>query len=210
MLKMIFSSIVPRKDRLASFTLVELLTVMAIISILAGLTLFAASEVLNKASRSRATSEIQAMSTALDAYKTDNGAYPVGNTTVAAGSILTGPPTPGTYPVDPVTANVTAYQTSSQALYQALSGQKFYGDTPGTVGKSYMSFKLNQVGIPTGPLSYIKDPWNNSYGYSTGDNQRPQVLYPYNGSGFFDLWSTAGRTTTSAADMNSWITNWQP
>jgi len=198
-------NVVLRKNMSASFTLVELLTVIAIIAILAALTLAAGTGVLKKAARSRASSEIQAMSTALEGYKNDNGIYPVGNTTAGSSSSLLGPPT-GAYPGDPVVANVTAYQNSSAALFQALSGITNYAtDIPLSSVKHYMSFKANQIGSPT-VNSYIKDPWNNSYGYSTGDNQTPQGQYPFNGSGFFDLWSTAG-TTTSAT--NTWISNWQ-
>lgn len=112
------SSMVPRENRLAAFTLVELLTVIAIIAILAGLLLAAGSGIMKKAARSRASAEIQAMSTALEAYKTDNGIYPVGNTTASSGSSLTGPPT-GSYPGDPVVANIAAYQTASGS---SLSG----------------------------------------------------------------------------------------
>jgi type II secretory pathway pseudopilin PulG len=176
--------------------------VMTIILILAALILGAGSGAMKKAARSRASGEIQAMSTALEGYKIDNGIYPVA-------SFLTGPPAPGAYPFDPVVANVTAYQNSSQALYLALSGQASYNTAPTAGVKSYMSFKINQIGNPTAANSYIKDPWNNSYGYSTGDNLTPQVQYPNNGTGFFDLWSTGGRTTAAATDVAAWISNWQ-
>jgi prepilin-type N-terminal cleavage/methylation domain-containing protein len=193
--------------RIGSFTLIELLTVMAIIAILVGLTLAAANGVWTKAARSRAASEIQAMSTALEGYKTDNGIYPPGNITAGASSILLGPPSAG-YEFDPVVANSADYQNSSGALYLALSGQASFNTAPTAGVKSYMSFKINQIGNPAAANSYIKDPWNNSYGYSTGDNKTPQVQYPYNGTGFFDLWSTAG-TTTGGTATNTWISNWQ-
>lgn len=205
MLKMTASSVVLRKNlRQSSFSLIELLMVIAIIAILLGLTLYAVSGLMNKAARSRASGEIQAMGTALEGYKTDNGIYP-------AASFLTGPPSPGTYPSDPAVANVTAYQNSSQALYLALSGQASYNTAPAAGVKSYMAFKINQIGNPTAASSYIKDPWNNSYGYSTGDANIPpvaQVLYPNNGTGFFDLWSTAGKTVGGTA-TNTWLSNWQ-
>ena len=196
----------------AAFTLVELLTVMAIIAILCALVLAAGSGIMKKAMRVRATNEIGGMSAALEGYKTDNGIYPVGNTTATSGSILTGPPAPGAYPLDPVKANAAAYQNSSEALYQALTGQAYFTATPVAGVKSYISLKQNQIGIPAGPMSYIMDPWGNAYGYSTGDNKTPQVLYPNNGTGQFDLWSTggtAGVTTSNPTPINSWITNWQ-
>ncbi len=65
------------RRRRDSFTLVELLTVILIIVILASLTLAAANAVMARAARSRASSEIQALSTALESYKTDNGIYPL-------------------------------------------------------------------------------------------------------------------------------------
>jgi prepilin-type N-terminal cleavage/methylation domain-containing protein len=188
---------------LSSFTLIELLTVIAIIAILAALTLSAASAVMNKGRRSRAASEIQAMSTALEGYKTDNGIYPQGDGTL----LLTNTP------YKSVDGTSTAYQTNSTLLFMALTGQTNYGTVaPGT--KSYMSFKINQVGNPGGTYSYVQDPWLNSYGYSTGSLVgAASTNYPYNGYGFFDLWSTAGvslkQVTTTPSLTNAWISNWQ-
>lgn len=60
----------------SGFTLLELLVVMAIIAILAGLILSTAGGIQKKAARSRAEAEIAAMSAALESYKADNGDYP--------------------------------------------------------------------------------------------------------------------------------------
>lgn len=186
-----------RELRRASFTLVELLVVMAIIAILVALTLAAASGVMTKAARSRAASEVQAMSTALEGYKTDNGIYPQSD-----GVLLT-----NVYTASDGTS--TAYQTNSTLLYVALSGQTNYSTPPASGTKSYMNFKANQLANLTGPYSYIKDPWNYSYGYSTGDNKTPEINYPYNGTGFFDLWSTGGLTGTKNTNTAAWLSNWQ-
>jgi len=199
-------SVVLRKHRQTrAFTLIELLTVIGIIAILAALILEAGNGVMEKARRSRAAGEVQAMSTALDGYKIDNGIYP-------SATMLLGPPAPGTYPADPIVSNAGLYQNSSEALYQALSGgQTAYTAAPIAGAKFYMSFKPSQIGNPAA-LSYIKDPWGYSYGYSTGDgNVAPaaQNQYPNNGSGFFDLWSTAGTKGTKATDINAWVSNWQ-
>ena len=192
-----------------AFSLVELLMVVGIIALLAGLTLGAASGVMTHAARSRAASEIQAMNTGLESYKTDNGAYPVGNTTAISGSILLGPPSPGTYPVDPIIANSAAYQTASEALYQALSGQKYYADTPHSLGNTYMPFRANQVGNPSANLTYVKDPWTYPYGYSNGDANNPQAQYPYNGTHGYDIWTTGGTNGSKTTDAANWITNWK-
>ena len=65
-----------RVDRKTGFTIVEILVVMAIILVLAGLILATSSYVHNKGARSRAEAEIAAMSAALENYKADNGVYP--------------------------------------------------------------------------------------------------------------------------------------
>src|SRR5450631_4335250 len=161
MLKMTASNVVLRKNRVASFTLVELLTVMAIIAILVALTLGAASGVMNKAARSRAASEIQAMSTALEGYKTDNGIYPP-SSGLLTNTYAGGDGSPG---------GGGLYIASSQILYVALSGQTNFTGVPSAGTKVYMSFKAYQVGDPTGAInggSYVKDPWTFAYGYSTG------------------------------------------
>jgi prepilin-type N-terminal cleavage/methylation domain-containing protein len=197
-----------RKNRLASFTLIELLTVMAIILILAAFMLFAASGLMTKAKRSRASNEIQAMSTALEGYKTDNGIYPTTNAAtgfaMSSTTLLT-----NTYAANDGSQSGGVYQTSSQLLYLNLSGQTNFTDNPASGVKVYMSFKRYQVGdAPTG--SYVKDPWGYSYGYSTGNGT---TLYPYNGNLFFDLWSTGGvlttQLTTTPSLTNAWISNWQ-
>lgn len=61
----------------AAFTLVELMVVMGVICILAGLVLSAAGYLQKKGARSRTEAEIAALSAALENYKADNGDYPL-------------------------------------------------------------------------------------------------------------------------------------
>lgn len=70
------------------FTLVELLIVITVIAILAALVLRTAGYVQERGARSRAESEIAALSAALESYKADNGDYPPGTntTTTSAGN----------------------------------------------------------------------------------------------------------------------------
>jgi general secretion pathway protein G len=58
------------------FTLVELIIVMAIIGILAGVVLVNVGSQRDKATRARAIADIKEMDTALEIYHADNGFYP--------------------------------------------------------------------------------------------------------------------------------------
>jgi type II secretory pathway pseudopilin PulG len=181
-----------RARKCFAFTVIELVTVLAVIVILAALVLAAGSSPSGPRARSKAASEIQAMSTALESFKTDHDTYP------PAGSLLTN------YLGNDVTQSGGNYQISSQILYRALSGQTNFADKPAAGAQVYISFKRNQVSDSEGG-SFVRDPSGNSYGYSTGRG----TSYPYNGKGFFDFWSTAGTTGISSTDTNAWISNWQ-
>ena len=179
------------------FTLVELLTVMTIIGILAALVLGTFKFVQEKAARSRAESEIKAMEAALESYKADNGAYPIG-----AESDKLKPTSNGT---------PSSYTAAGQELYKALTGDSdnnfSNGITLAAGSKTYFEFKPNQVA--SGTVSYPIDPWGNAYGYSTV--QASTNVNGYNPT--FDLWSTAGKTVAptpgSSNDITiQWIKNW--
>jgi len=209
MLEITAPGVVLRKKRSVAFTLIELLTVIAVIAILASLILAAGSGVVIKAKRSRASAEVQALSGALEAYKTDNGVYP-------AATGMYGPPTT-TYPPDPVTANVTLYQASSEVLYAALTGTSTINATPVAGTKSYISLKSSQIATITSgttTVSYFQDPWKNPYGYSTTGTSittgsTTTTYAPNNGSSAFDLWSTGGTTGAKSTDAADWLSNWQ-
>jgi type II secretory pathway pseudopilin PulG len=94
----------------AAFTIIELLIVMAIIIVLAGLILATSGYVQDKGKRSRAEAEIAAMSAALESYKADNGVYPTSEALDPRDRS------------DPTSSAQTQYQTASKDLYAALSG----------------------------------------------------------------------------------------
>ncbi len=88
----------------------------------------------------------------------------------------------GDYPVGANT--VTTSSGNNQILFTNLSP---------TSGKVYFAFSKNM----TNAGGYA-DPWGNSYGYQyPGDQNR-------SGTNFFDLWSTANKSTVT----NAWIKNW--
>src|SRR5213080_403601 len=91
-----------------AMTIIELLVVIIIIFILAGLVLSISSYVQNKGKRARAETEIAAISAALESYKADNGIYPANNATNS---------------VDPTTmTDPSSYVSASSYLYIKLAG----------------------------------------------------------------------------------------
>ncbi|HEX4639825.1 MAG TPA: type II secretion system protein GspG, partial [Chthoniobacterales bacterium] len=153
--------------------------------------------VQKKGQRSRAEAEIAAISAALENYKADNGVYPSGADTDALK-----PNTMG----DPTNAK---YTSASLALYKLISGDANNDPSRDAEAKSYFAFKPNQLS-PTDQTSkvlYIRDPFGNSYGYSTAKASVPTGTDGYNPT--FDLWSTAGIIDTSTSpNQSQWIKNW--
>jgi prepilin-type N-terminal cleavage/methylation domain-containing protein len=179
----------------AAFTLIELLVVIAIILVLAGLILATSSYVHKKGQRSRAEAEIAALSAALENYKADNGVYPSTTETNALKPNAAG---------DPAT-----YQSASLSLYKLISGDADNDSTRVAESKSYFPFKPNQLSPSDQTLAvlYIRDPFGNSYGYSTAKASTPTGADGYNPT--FDLWSTGGVIDTATApNQSQWIKNW--
>ena len=174
------------------FTIIELLVVIAIIIILAGLIMSTVGYVQKKGARSRTEAEIAAISTALESYKADNGIYPRDASK--------------TDQVDPATSPIPT--TASQFLYEQLSGNSATNLQPISGATSYFAFKPQMLGGTRDTnnnitaVSYIRDPFGNSYGYSTA--KAAGAAFGYNPT--FDLWSIAG--DPSGTNQAKWIKNW--
>ena len=219
---MIRSSLSPREHvraRRGAFTLIELLTVIAIILILAGLLLHVAGSANYKSSVARASAEIQAMSTAIESYKADNGSYPrnaISDNTITSDTLN------AQTDIDPTGTN---YPPSGKVLYQTLSGYTNAGTTP--LNKAYMTFTPGQLSTgSTAPTNstVVVDPFGLTYGYSTANlkaqdtananNTTVSSTAGYNPT--FDLWSTAGYSAskpypngaTGTACAQYWTKNW--
>jgi type II secretory pathway pseudopilin PulG len=193
-----------------AFTLIELIVVIAIIIILAGLILSTVGYVQKKGARSRAETEIAAMSAACESYKADNGIYPLGQSTSVppSGSPSYTVATSGTNDLDArvdTDSTQKIYQDACRYLYEQLSGDVNLDLAADAGKKIYFTFKesmlatIKDVNGTTVGLSHIKDPFGNSYGYSTANQAAPANGY----NPTFDLWSTANST-----DQNQWIKNW--
>ncbi len=214
-----------RKHSLA-FTLIEMLTVMAVIAILASLIVAVNAFAHKKAALLRADGEIHAMTTACENYKGDFGAYPRSDD-----SDLLDPRTNGN-PLDP------KYIAACITLYKALSGDAKQGTSPTPAPtptdkpdgkpetKGYFEFRPDMLKKDSaGNILTIQDPFGNSYGYSSAgataegtfrvalqadpNTPRPPAI------GFnpnFDLWCTGGVINREVAKLNDdrkrWIKNW--
>jgi type II secretory pathway pseudopilin PulG len=195
----------PSFARQRAFTILELLIVISIIIILAGLTIATMGYVQRKGGRSRAEAEIAAMSAAMESYKADNGVYPrdsANNTTDTLNAR------------QHIDATQQVYQDASLYLFTQLSGLK--SDQTALAGaKSYFNFKPQMLGGSrdtngnVNPVKFLRDPFGNSYGYSTAYQKDPATGY----NPTFDLWSTADPTPTPSVaptptPQDHWIKNW--
>lgn len=138
------------------FTLVELMGVITIIGILAGLTLGAAGAVRRHGATSQAKAEIAALQAACERYFADWNAYPT-NTAINPSSSF-GP---------------SAYSTASQALFNSLYGTNQYNSAPS--GKRYFEPKPSMVNSTNTPNVYLVDPWGYAYGYNSDGTNAPLI-----------------------------------
>ena len=181
--------------RYNAFTLIELIVVVGIITVLAGLVLSTAGYARKKGARVRAETEIAAMSAACESYKADNGVYPTNTDTNG---------------LDPTTGTIANYKTPSRFMYGEISGDRNFDGTPDAGTRSYMAFKpalllrddMSNPPSSTNPVTAIRDSFGNSYGYST--MKASGGANGYNPT--FDLWSIADGA--AGTDQTKWIKNW--
>jgi len=174
-------------SNLRSFTLIELMAVVAVIAILAGLVLGGAGAVRARAARGQAKTEIAAIEAGLGRYQMDFGSYP-------NSSGIT--PTGTNYPATP-----SSYNTAGQALFTNLWGATNYAATT-TTRRQYLNVKPSMVN--TSGVNYFIDPWGYAYGYYWSGSSS---LY---GGAVPDVWSTGGQAGTGTqTNRAKWITSWE-
>ncbi len=183
----------PRKGS-SGFTLIELMAVITIIVILAGLVVGSLGYVSEKQASAKAKVQIALLSKGLEEYKLDNGTYP------PTGNLST-----------PATVSSTT-AGNSEVLFKALywdSDNDGVGPPADLDQKIYipdLDPATSKQGWTTGTASAtvkILDPWGNSYLYRTAKGVPPPTgAVPVNSNcqnPDFDLWS-AGKDGKSNAD----------
>ena len=144
----------PRRSS-AAFTLIELLAVITIIGILAGLTLGAAGAVRRHGATSTAKAEVAALQAACDRYFADYNLYPSNTSTT------------------PSVVNPTNYVTAGQTLFTNLFGTNQYNRAPST--KRYFEPKPAMVSSTTNANPHFIDPWGYAYGYNSDGTNAPLI-----------------------------------
>src|SRR6202023_4124000 len=99
------------------------------------------------------------------------------------------------------------YATAILYLYEQLTRDLNGNVQPAATAKTYFAFKSNQLSPSDQAQSVtaIRDPFGNSYGYSTAKAANSTGTVGYNPT--FDLWSTAG-ATSGTPNQAQWIKNW--
>jgi prepilin-type N-terminal cleavage/methylation domain-containing protein len=157
----------------AGFSLMEMLVVISIIILLAGLTFGGFAFVKDKQARSQAEIQVKLLENALVAYHADNGEYPLYPRADAKGG----------------TSRIF------NALYPATAGEKVYLTelNPKNDTQGWLEGQTGTAGLK------IYDPWGNEYYYRTSNPTKPDSVFSSNHPDF-DLWSAGpdGKTTAGA------------
>jgi prepilin-type N-terminal cleavage/methylation domain-containing protein len=215
--------------RRGGFTLIELLTVMAVIAILAALSLVIYSWANKKSALANAETQIRAIEVACDNYKSDTGSYPHQGLAVSGsiGPIIysdqLNPRTNGNSLYTPG----SPYVNASLELYETLTGDlRCTGTSGGASARNYLPdvtpsiFGRSNINAPvsaSNPVLYLTDPFTNVFGYSTAyatqiANANGAVITT--GSGYnptYDLWCTGGQSATPGGSPDvtlQWKDNW--
>ncbi|MCB1063716.1 MAG: type II secretion system protein [Verrucomicrobiae bacterium] len=197
-----------------AFTLMELLVVITLIAVLAAMVLAGAGGILKKIKRDQIRNYLAEIDAGLEAYRVDNGIYPLnpdpidssGTTSIpgyngqdgeaVAGAAVLYKHLSGDFDTDGL---VDEKETVYVDRLDYWSNSDKNGKAPEVVRSVSMGGSVYLVVDPLGsPVRYLADP----PGYT------PEQRKTRNPT--FDLWSIAGAEPDSEefSDQSTWITNW--
>ncbi len=187
------------QSRPRGFTLMELLVVVAIIVILAALTMGGLGFIQRKQAVEKARAQIGMLSSGLEEYKLDFGRYPVADDIGGSGD------------------------QGSNVLFRALywdsdnNGAAVGADVNQRIYLAELDPASNKQGWSSNPVASaqntIRDPWGQNYRYRSGVNATGAVntncINPD-----FDLWSSgpdaaSGNPAGNDAQAQDNVTNWK-
>ena len=145
-----------QRKRLSAFTLVEILGVVVIIGVLAGITLGGAGAVRRHGAVSQAKAEIAALEAACARFQSETGVFPT-NTSAN--------PT--------TTFNPGSYQTAGANLFLNLFGTNQFNRPPSA--RRYFEPKPSMVSSTNTANPYFVDPWGYAYGYYSDGTNAPLI-----------------------------------
>jgi prepilin-type N-terminal cleavage/methylation domain-containing protein len=220
-----------RTSSRSAFTLIEMITVMAVIAILVSLVLSVSSLVNRKAALQRTKGEIASLQLAVKNYETDNATPPreegVTEPFFSEGKADDKGLDPRKHGAPSNPEQLKRYKESVLVLYKAISGDTNldFKASPDETGKSYAGdffrperMKFDDPKSTNRKVEYIVDPFGNCFGYSTAGlaqeeayreqlrkdakSQRPSQNQLSGYSPNFDIWSTAGSNVTLPTDAD--------
>lgn len=215
-------------DSLRAFTLIELMTVVAIIAMLSALGFWALKYAMNKSREKDTVATISKISTAIQSYRDDRGNYPrpaldeetttVDEETWKVGGakmlyqVLSGD---GDDAVKGGEKRSTGIQASAKDEKDDYAG-KIYLDTiiAPTPDEVQQKKKGKPVASDGSGSYYVVDPWQHPLQYQVPERDKNGVITNeiemHGGDVAYELWSygTLRKPGTADEDKKKWITNW--
>ncbi len=168
-----------------AFTLIELLTVIAIIAVLMGLLFPAIGSVKETARKTQAKNDEMQMVNAIKAYYTEYGKYPIDTTSGAATDFVIQSGADNSKVIDVLRNNVNG---SNGTIVQKLNPRQIvFLEAPLASGSGTPNEK---GGIGSTKKDQYLDPWGISYGIAIDgdyDNQLLKVSHGYGDANFATL-----------------------
>lgn len=173
----------PKKTK--AFTLIELLTVIAIIAVLMGLLFPAIASVKESARKTQAKNDEMQIVNAVKAYYTEYGKYPIDTTSGAASDFAVRADTDNSKLIDMLRNNING--PNSALVAKMNPRQIVFFEAPLAAG---YGTAVEKGGIGSTKPGWYFDPWGTSYGIAMDgdyDNRMSKTTHGYGDANFATL-----------------------